>query len=383
MSIKSYSSKEVDTIKTFLEQDLRDGFNPTLAICFCAHNLDFRTLSSYLVSKNIDFFGATTCGEIYDNTIVEGTYSILLIELEKNAYHIEMASFEEIEEDAAKKIAKVALEKFTKPAILTYASKVGVNGDSIVRGYKKILDVKTPIFGGLAGDDFRNEEFTVFHNETFETNGLAALIFDGTKVKIGGKAFSGWEALGKTHIVTKAEGNTLYELDNTPALELFIEYFGLEKSDQTEGEKMELIPGIYALKVIDKYDTEKIRSPLYYDHESHSLILAGELEIGDKVKFCPMPDIDIVTNTVEFFEEYSESHKEVDAIIITSCAARKFAFGPLMKKEINDVYEIWNAPTIGIIAMGEIGSHTIESECNFHNVTCSLFSLTLANKAKI
>lgn len=53
-----------------------------------------------------------------------------------------------------------------------------MNGDKVVRGYKKVLKPDTPIFGALAGDNFKNEEFTVFANSKFETNGLAALIIN-------------------------------------------------------------------------------------------------------------------------------------------------------------------------------------------------------------
>lgn len=382
MDVKSYSSKNVESFKILLEQDLEKGFNPTLAICFSDANLDYRQLATYITEKNIDVIGATTCGEVHDNICLESTFSILMIELDKSAYHIELVSFEEGEAKASKKIAHVALEKFSQPALLTYASKVGANGDQIVNAYKEILTPSTPIFGALAGDNFKNKEFTVFHNKIFDTNGLVALILDGEKVKVEGKAYSGWEAMGKTHIVTKSSGNILFELDNIPALKLFIEYFGLETSNNADGAIMEFNPGICSLKVIDKNKSEKIRSPLYYDRENNSLILAGELEEGDKVKFCPMPGLDTVVKTVSFFENYAkESNPSVDAIIINSCASRKFAFGPLMGKEINDIYEIWKAPTAGLMAMGEIGSHTTDTICNFHNVTCSLVSLTQISQA--
>lgn len=376
MNVKSYSNADVDAFKILLNQDLANGFKPTLAICFCEATLDFKSLSSFLILNNIDTIGTTTCGEIYDDTWQEGTISILLLELDKSAYHIELVSFEEGQDVAARKIAQVASKKFSRPALLTYASSVGANGDLIVRSYKEILEPKTPIFGGLAGDNFKNKEFTVFYNNTFENDGLVALILNGEKLRVEGKAFSGWEALGKTHVVTKANGNVLYEIDETSALELFIEYFGLEKANESDGEKMELIPGIYPLKVISKNHEEKMRSPLYYDRENSALILGGELEVGDHVKFCPMPDIDTILNTVAFFESYAETHPHVDAVIINSCASRKFAFGPLMGKEIKEIYDIWKAPTAGLMAMGEIGRGVTESECNFHNVTCSLVSLT-------
>lgn len=379
MKVKSYSVKDVSVFKTLLEKELQEGFSPKLAICFSDANVDFESLTYFLASKDIDTIGTTTCGEIFDDTSLENSCSILLFDIDRESYHIELINFSEGEDVAAKKIAKIALQKFSEPALITYASKLGTNGDKLVRGFKKVLKPSTPIFGGLSGDNFKNEKFTVFHNGAFETEGLVTLILDGNKIKVQGEAFSGWEALGMTYTATKVDGNVLYELDGKPALDLFIEYFGLEKANVSKGEKLEMIPGVFPLEIIGDNDEVYLRSPLFYDKEHQALILAGEVNQGNKIKFCPMPDIDTVTKTVDFFKDYSSKIDNADAIIINSCAARKLAFGPLMNKEIKEIFKIWQAPTAGLMAMGEIGNHASDGEFNFHNVTCSLVSLTAVN----
>lgn len=376
MDVRSFNTSDIDAFKNQLQTEFDKGFKPTLALCFSDASFDFRALSSYLHEMDIDTMGTTTCGEICNESCNEGTCTVLLMEANRDAYHIELVKFQEGEDVASKQIAEVAQGKFSNQALITYASKVGANGDKLVRGYKEILGPQAPIFGGLAGDNFKNEEFTVFNNDSFETEGLVALILDTEKIRVEGKAYSGWEELGKTHVVTKVEGNVLYEIDHGPALDLFIEYFGIEKSDTSDGEAMITIPGIYPLKVLDKDNVDYLRSPLFYDRTNNSLILAGEVQHGDRVKFCPMPDIDTVTKTVDFFQEYAKSNADVDTVIITSCAGRKFAFGPLMNKEIKEIYNIWEVPTAGLMALGEIGVHFKENVCNFHNVTCSLVSLT-------
>jgi len=376
VKVRSYNFNNLDEFNSSAIKDLAEGFIPTLAICFADATFDFKSLDSLLQSKNIDAIGASTCGEIHDKSFYENSCSVLLLELPKDAYHLEIEKFDGDEELTSEKIARIANNKFSNPAIITYASKVGVNGDKVVRGYKKVLKSDAPIFGGLAGDNFKNEEFTVFANNKMETDGLAALIIDGSKIKVEGSAFSGWEELGKSHTVTKADGNIIYTIDHQPALNLFIEYFGIEQPDASKGKPLETIPGIYPLKVIDENNVDYMRSPLLYDRENQSLILAGEVKEGDRVKFCPMPSMETVTETISFFKGYGEKHPKVDTVIINSCAGRKYAFGPLMDKEINEIHNIWNAPTIGLMAMGEIGNSAIGNECNFHNVTCSLVTLT-------
>ena len=298
------------------------------------------------------------------------------MELDRKAYHLHLEKFEDDESLTSKKIAHIALEKFDKPALITYASKIGLNGDDVVNGYKEILGSQTPIFGGLAGDNIKNEKYTVFHNGTYENNGLVALILDGTKILVEGNSYSGWQALGKTHVATKAEGNIIYEIDNQPALELFIEYFGIEKSVIVDGKTVSTVPGLCPIKVLDKNNRDYMRSPISYDWDNHSLILAGEVKQGERFKFCPMPDIDTVEKTVTAFKNHSQKHPKVDAVVVNSCIARKLAFGLLINKELEDLYNIWKAPTVGFMGMGEIGSQGESKECYFHNVTCSLLTLT-------
>jgi len=379
MKVKSYNFNELSDFNNTAKKDIANGFTPTIAICFSDVNFDYKSLESILSSYDIDSIGTTTCGEIHDKKSNEASCSMLLMELGKDTYHIHLEKFDGDEEATSEKIANIAISKFEDPAIITYASKVGVNGDKVVRGYKKVLKPASAIFGGLAGDNFRNEEFIVFANSYFEPNGLVALILDGSKIRVEGSAYSGWEELGKTHTVTKAEGNVVHKIDNQPALNLFIEYFGIEDSEATKGQAMETIPGIYPLKVIDKNNVEYMRSPLFYDRENQALILGGEVKEGELVKFCPMPGLDTIANTVNYFKEYAQKHPTVDSVIINSCAGRKMAFGPLMDKELEDIYDIWNVPTAGFLALGEIGSNATDNECNFHNVTCSLVTISEIN----
>lgn len=376
MRVQSFNLTTADSIDSIWQSSLEADFNPTLAICFTDALFDYRYLSAFLTAKNIEVIGATTCGEITNNKVYEKSCSLLLLDIDKKYFKIFIEKLDEKEEQTSQKIAHKALEKFSKPAIITYASKLGVNGDRVVKGFKDVLNNDVPIFGGLAGDNFKNEEFTVFHNSNYMNSGLVALIFDRDFVRVAGKAFSGWQPLGKTHIATKVDGNILSEIDGVPALDLFIEYFGIERSGTVDDMPLEQIPGMYPIKVINDPNREYMRSPLFYDKVNKSLILAGEIQQGDKIKFCPMPDIDTVQDTVDYFESYSKSLTDVDAIMINSCAGRKMSFGPMMDKEVGDIYQLWNKPTIGFMALGEIGSNTDDSECNFHNVTLSLVTLT-------
>lgn len=376
MKTFAYHSNNIEDLKESINTKIEEGFNPNLAICFSDVALDFKAISRFLTELSISTIGTTTCGEICNDESLDQSCSILMFEMNPDHFDIVIKPFKVNEFETAKSVAEAAKTKFKNPAMITYASKIGVNGDLLVAGFKEVLEKQAPVFGGLAGDNFRNEEFTVFSNDQFEKDGLVALILDGDMIKVEGESFSGWQELGKTHIVTKAEGNVLYEIDHLPALELFRHYFGVESSNTEDGKPVVQIPGMYPLKVINDDDTGYMRSPLFYNNEHQSLTLAGEVEVGKKFKFCPMPVIGAVENTINHFRQYHEKNPNIDAVLINSCAGRKMAFGMLMEQEIKDIYEFWKVPTAGFMAMGEIGNYTKDDECEFHNVTCSLVSLT-------
>ena len=55
---------------------------------------------------------------------------------------------------------------------------------------------------------------------------MVAVGLYGEHVKLGHGSKGGWDTFGPERIVTKSDGNVLYELDDKPALALYKEYLG-------------------------------------------------------------------------------------------------------------------------------------------------------------
>jgi hypothetical protein len=84
------------------------------------------------------------------------------------------------------------------------------------------------IFGGKAGDDLALDSTFVFTNGKSSASALMALIIDEDKIDVRGIATCGWKALGTTKTVTKSDGNVVYTLDHKPALDMLLNYLGVE-----------------------------------------------------------------------------------------------------------------------------------------------------------
>ena len=377
----SFSVSSINELKNRLNDTINNAFSPTIAVSFCDPDIDMEQARQLFQQHQIALVGCTTAGEICNLEVKEKTFTVLLMDMKPDCFSV--VHFEGNGHDyfnTGAQLGQAAKATSDNPAIIVYSGGVGVDGDSIVKGIKSAFDKEVPIYGGLGGDHFRYDVISVYTNEGVYDNGLAALIIDTDKIAVKGLTFSGWDELGKTHTITKAEGNILLEVDNIPALDLFNSYFkGIEYQQQKGSEKLFTIPGIYPLKIKRDNGVEFLRSTLIYDFEKKALILAGAVEQGDRFKFCPTPSFDIVETTIEEFKKMASKNKNAEAIIMNSCAGRHFAFGPMFNDEVKGIYNLWDVPMVGFMAYGEIGNTGEEQICEFHNVTCSLVSLSEKN----
>ena len=90
MKSKSIKGKSTEDIKLAIENSMSDGFLPTVAVLFISIKQDRKAISELLDSKNIDVFGATSCGEFTNTGQTEGEIAMLLLDLSKAYYHIHL-----------------------------------------------------------------------------------------------------------------------------------------------------------------------------------------------------------------------------------------------------------------------------------------------------
>lgn len=376
MKVESISFPNLSSIQTKLTEIKESNFNPTIAICFCCPKMEIEVICQTFKEHQIQMIGCTSSGEICDGNIYKKSITCLLMELPVDAF--EVVYCKGVGKDYfsnGAQIGSTAKEKFKNPGILIYSGGIGIDGESIVKGIKSQFEHEIPVYGGMGGDNLKFENVYVFSHEIYENNGLVALIIDTDKIRMSGLSYSGWNELGKMHKVTKANGNNLLEIDGKPALDLFNHYFGnIDYTSEQGKEGLRSIPAIYPLKI--KSGVELMRSIVMYNVNDKSLILGGAIKEGENFKFCPTPSFGVIDKTVKAFEQLSKVIGTVDAILMNSCVGRHIAFGPMMEEEVEGCYNIWNKPMIGYMANGEFGNTGENQACEFHNVTCSLVTLT-------
>ena len=88
-----------------------------------------------------------------------------------------------------------------------------VNGSDLVRGIMSKIAPGTPLTGGLAGDGADFNCTVVDASAGPAPNVIGAIGFYGDSIRIGHGSAGGWNIFGPKRVITRSQGNVLFELD--------------------------------------------------------------------------------------------------------------------------------------------------------------------------
>jgi len=375
MKAKSIKGKTAEEIRLALEKSMADGFQPTLAVFLVANDNERNGVTELLSKKGIQIFGTSTGDNFTDGEIESQSIVLLLLDIDPAYFQLAIKGTDEgTIKEIAEQIGKSALRKFKNPAFLVISGGLAVDGDEIIAGIESACGKGTTIIGGLAADSLKMERTYVFTIDKLFDYGLLALILDEEKISLGGVAVGGWKPVGMDRVITKSVGNVVYTIDNEPALDFVSRYAGLKDLDTNNGMNF-MISSNFQVQLKREGKHPVMRTPMQANPGDRSIIFAGSLPEGSKVKLCLLPGFEVIEATLNEFNNYKKEQPEPDAIILFSCAGRQITLGPYVSEEIDRIKNIWNAPLAGFFCYGEIG-RVDSGEHEFHNMTCSLATLT-------
>jgi hypothetical protein len=372
MKAKSIKGKSPEEISRLVDSSCTSDFKPALAVAFLPNKKDVRNICSIFNERDIKIFGASSFGQFIDSEYDTDSIVVMLMEIHPDSFRIEFretgnSSTEEI----AKSIGEGAKTAFNRPAFIVASGGIKTNGEKIVEGIQKATGKDTAIFGGLAASDLETMYTFVFTNENYSNDGLVALVLDGEKISVTGYATGGSQPIGMFHTITKSEDNVVYTIDDEPALDLILRYSGNIKTSLKEETGLLNIASAFQIQLQRENASPIMRTPMYANLDEKSVVFAGSLPEGSRVKFCTLPGFEVVENVIFEFSKYRKNAADADAMVLFSCQGREIAFGPYMKDEIERLKKLWDSPMIGLFSFGEIGPGP-EGRTEFYNLTCSL-----------
>lgn len=323
--------------------------------------------------------GCSTAGEIYGTQVSDDSLTATVVHFEQTdikSVHIKISETKKSFQ-AGERLAQ-SLEKQGLVHALVLSDGLQINGSDLVRGLTEYLPKEVTITGGLSGDGDRFEETLVLMNGQAEKGVISLLGFYGDRIKIGYGSLGGWDPFGPERLITRSEGNVLYELDGKSALELYKRYLG----EHAKGLPATGLLFPLSLRTSEG-ETGVVRTILSINEEDQSMTFAGDVPEGDyarlmKANFDRL--IDGATGAAKICHEAIGSSSP-DLAILISCVGRKMVLKQRIEEEVEGVRDILGYRTVltGFYSYGEISPFTPSAKCELHNQTMTITTLSEIN----
>lgn len=371
MNVKNISAGSLTEFLDSFADLINDGFKPSLAIVFSDPSMEYGQVAKILEDHKVEYIASSSSGEIVQGKVYSNSIAASLFEIDKSKFKVLKQDLKDSSSlDAGTELAEMAKSEFQNPGFISLFTMT-VNGESWLKGMKDTLGYDPLIYAGMAADEVNLKPF-LFNSEGPQYDSFHTIILDSDKIAIDGFAIAGWEAIGAEYEITKSENNILYEINNEPALDFFRKFFGFD-ADPLNADISSHVNSQYPLQIQRENETV-LRAPLGADDKEKTLILAGPVKEGEKFRFSVAPGFSVISDTVEKFKEYKEGKEKPDAMILFSCKARHWAFGPMIDEEVEALHKLWEIPYHGFFSFGEIGKNS-KGSTQFFNETCCLVTL--------
>jgi hypothetical protein len=258
--------------------------------------------------------------------------------------------------------------------VFVLSDGLNVNGSELVRGLLSALGDTVSVSGGLAGDGARFAQTRVGADARPEPLTIAAIGFYGSAIRFNCGSGGGWDTFGVARRVTRSSGNELFELDDSPALDLYERYLG----DEAAG-----LPGtalLYPLKVWDpeRPSHDLVRTVLAVNREARSMIFAGDVPQGSKAQLMRGEFTRLAAGATEAASQAAARQSGHGAsgglALLVSCIGRRLLMGQRIEDEIQAVRDVLSPeiPQFGFYSYGEIAPHSSSGVCDLHNQTMTI-----------
>ena len=317
-----------------------------------------------------DIIGCSTAGTVAGDVVDDITVATF-ISLEKGHMKIAFKDFElpTESESVAKSIANELNEQDLKH-IFVLSEGLNINGSDLAAGFNSVLPKNILVTGGLAGDGINFGDTYVIANDIAKENRVAAIGFYGDSVEIKSGCFAGWDEFGAERLITKSEGNVLYEIDGKPALDLYKSYLAEQSADlPASGLKFPI-----SIRK-DKTKDPVVRTLLAIDEDTKSITFAGDVPEGYHCRLMKS-NINKLIDNAGFAAEQAKpkNNTYAELCIAVSCIGRRIILSQLVEEEVESVQEELGNHTMmaGFYSYGELAPLEGLVECALHNQTMTL-----------
>ncbi len=314
--------------------------------------------------------GCSTAGEIFGTRVSDDTLVTTAVHFEQTSLHGARIRIHSPDDSfaAGEELAE-ALPAEGLVHALVISEGIGINGSDLVRGLISHLPADVTVTGGLSADGARFGQTLVFYDGEPKPDSIAILGFYGARLRVGYASLGGWDPFGPIRLITRSQGQVLYELDGQSALELYKAYLGEHARDLPASAL--LFP--LSIQVEDGADPV-VRTILGIDEEDRSMSFAGDMPPGAYARFMKANFDRLIDGAVGAAENCFAGGEPPDLALLISCVGRKLVLRQRVEEEIEGVREVLGDRTVlaGFYSNGEISPFTPSARCELHNQTMTI-----------
>ncbi|WP_421716703.1 sensor domain-containing diguanylate cyclase [Arcobacter arenosus] len=342
----TYFNSEHELLEFAKKENICDDEKLLIQIFTSKNNFEFIKKLLSIFTKHFPkstLIGSTTDGEICNGKVSTKKTVISFSTFEKTNLEIYISNKFKDYFEGGKNLAKSLIKDDTK-VIISFIDGLRGNGEDFLNGINSVNN-NIIISGGLAGDNSEFKKTYVFTKDTILFDGVVGVALNSNNLKIFTDYSFDWQAIGKKLTITHAIGNRVFTIEDKTAVEAYNYYLG-----EAVSEKLPKV-GIEFPLIIQNNDLNIARAVIGKEDDG-SLIFAGNLKIGDKVRF----------GCADFDSIFNETQKHVDkllgtcveSIFIYSCMARRRFIPEAIEAETSVYNKI--APSSGFYTYGEFFS---------------------------
>jgi hypothetical protein len=347
-----------------------EGAVPSAGLLFAAIDFDHQALLCAITGAfpGMPLIGCTTDGEISSELGFREDSATLML-FTSDTVDITAGVGRGLSGDVAeacRAAVEAARAKTDKPPRLCIATPEGMTaeGHSVTAMLQHAIGYDIPLFGALAGDQWRLKGTNQFYGTEVLTDSIPLLLLCGEFQFSYGVA-TGWRQVGAVGQVTRATGATVHEIDGNPAIDFYRKYLGPGTKPTAE------VP----LAILNARDaSEYLRASWgVVDETTGAVTFLATVPEGARVRLTLADRDEILTGCGESLaiaKSNLAAGAQPAAALFFSCAARKILLGTRTQEELRLIRDTLGdaVPICGFYGYGEISPNMGDpSGTKYHN----------------
>lgn len=346
-----------------------------LLVVFCSGAYDLAELLAGIgeSAPGVPLIGCSTAGEIASGG--PGDHGVVVLTLGGSGFSVETSAARDA--SSSLRAAGAAVAQATRSVahrehrVLMLLSD-GLAGDQqeIVRGAYGVVGAEVPLVGGCAGDDLQMTKTFQLHDGRVLTDAVVGAAI-GSDAPLGIGVRHGWRRVGEPMVATRSAGNRVYELDDQPALDVYLDRLDAPPPARSDPAAFTRFALTHPLGLARRRGEEHVRFVGEADFAERSLGLIAELPQGGLAWFMEGDDASVLAATDAACADALEQlgGRMPLGMIAFDCIARRGVLGDrgIATEVARVAANAAGAPVAGFYTYGEIARTCGVS--GFHNQT--------------